>query len=478
MRRLMITIVASACLCAVAVEVGRDLKSLVRPQTFSCELRDVRLTRAIDEMSSGQVTINRGSKSTTAKRNQSDSMKWTAESSSGNVAAHHQGHDTRSGGKFNAEGGLKWGLIPFGSIGGGASQESSNATRKSNDRTNSNRSGTEVSGTDVHETFSATGQEYVFEGSDKSRLGVYRLVFSIVLKNQDVNDELQVDGSRMCAKLRGPGLTGVISVPCREQGEFTLGVEEKSFEFVYTINDERSLNELIRLDERGQLGQLTLSQTGADIPVVSKKSGKSILPAQSAIERRNPTTAILIEFGELQDLPSWRVSRRHTAKSGRRGTFVTLREALQGIGLLALEFSDSLPEQIFKFSDDGALAKVLDSAMIKEMDNGHYQVLALRLKDHKGATSLALPLSNKLDLIIADYSEIAIISFTFDEFAEWAVQFPSHFSSLKKEIESWLVVVDTKALSAFKKNIDEAKRREAFACRQRTQRDLPGATGQ
>ena len=435
MRQLMITIVAGVCLCAVAGEEGHDLKSLVRPQAFSCELRDVRLTRAIDEMSSGTVTINRGSKSTTTKRNQSDSMKWTAESSSGNIATHHQGHDTRSGGKFNAEGGLKWGLIPFGSIGGGAYQESSNATRKSDDRTDSNRSGAEVSVTDVHETSSSTGQEYVFEGSDKSRLGVYRLGFSVVLKNRDVNDALQVDGSRMYAKLRGPGLTGVISVPCSEQGKFTLGVEEKSFEFVYPINDDRTLNELIRLDESGRLGQLALSRTGADIPVVSTKSGgKSILSEQSAIERRNPSTVVSIEFGELQELPSWRVSRRHTAKSGRRGTFVTLREALQGIGLLALEFSDSLPEQIFKFSDDGTLAKVLDSAMIKEMDNGRYQVLALRLKDHKGTTSLALPLSSKLDLTIADYSEIAIISFTFDEFAEWAVQFPSHFSSLKKEI--------------------------------------------
>ena len=34
MRHLMTTIVATACLCAVAAEEGRDLKSLVRPQTF------------------------------------------------------------------------------------------------------------------------------------------------------------------------------------------------------------------------------------------------------------------------------------------------------------------------------------------------------------------------------------------------------------------------------------------------------------
>ena len=61
MRNLMMfMIVMTVCLCVDADEEGHDLKSLVRPQTFSCELRDVRLTRAIDEMSSGTVTINRG----------------------------------------------------------------------------------------------------------------------------------------------------------------------------------------------------------------------------------------------------------------------------------------------------------------------------------------------------------------------------------------------------------------------------------
>ena len=459
MGKLMITIVAGVCLCVFAAGEGNDLKSLARPQTFSCELRDVRLTRAIDEMSSGKETKNRVSEVTTIKRTQSGSSKGTVESSSSNVTNSHEGCDERIEGRINAEGGLKWGLVPSGTVSGGVHLEGSAGTRRSNDQTNSDRSGTEVSVTDMVDVSSSRGQEKMIEGSDKSRLGIYRLVFSVALKNSDVNDELQIDSSRMYAKLRGPGLTGVISVPCSEQGEFTLGAEEKSFEFAYSINDERTLDELINLDKRGQLGQLTLSQTGADIPVVSKKSGKSVLSEQGAIERRNPSTAVSIEFGGLQKLPSWRVSRRHTAKSGRRGTFVTLREALQGIGLLAVDFSDTLPEQIFEFSKDGVLVKVLDSEML-EIDNGHYQVLALRLKDHKGTTSLTLPLSGKLDLTIADYSEIAIIAFTFDEFAEWAVQFPSHFSSLKNEIESWLAVINPKALSAFKKNIDEAKRRE------------------
>jgi TPR repeat protein len=454
----MITIVATACLCAIATDEGRDLKSLVRPQTFSCELRDVRLTRTIDEMSSGKVTINRGSESTTTKRTQSGSIKGTEESSSSNVATSHEGYDVRIGGRINAEGSLKWGLVPSGSVGGGAHLEGSAGTRRTNDHTRSKRSGAEVSVTDASGISSSRGQEKVVEDSVKSRLGGYKLVFSVVLKNRDVNDEVKIDSSRMCAKLRGPGLTGVISVPCSEQGEFTLGVDEKSFEFVYPINDERMLSELLRMEKSGQLSQLDLSQTGADIPVISKKSGKSILSEQNAIEYRNPSTAVSIEFGELQGLPSWRVSRRHTAKSGQRGTFVTLREALQGIGLLALDFSDTLPEQIFGFSKDGALARVLDVSAFTKGDDGCYKVLAFRLKDNKGKTSLGLPLADRIAINMADYSEVAIISFTFDEFVKWAVQFPDHFAELRKEIENWLVVVGNKeALTAFKKKIEAAQ---------------------
>ena len=57
MRQLMITIVAGASLCAVAVEEGHALKSLVRPPAFSCELKGIPLTRAIDEMSFGWANI-------------------------------------------------------------------------------------------------------------------------------------------------------------------------------------------------------------------------------------------------------------------------------------------------------------------------------------------------------------------------------------------------------------------------------------
>ncbi len=117
MKQLMVMIIARACLCAVAIEEGRDLNSLVRPQTFSCELRDVRLKRAIDEMSSGKVTINRGSEASTAKRTKSGSSKETVESSSSNVATSYEGYDARIGGRINTEGGLKWGIVPSGSAG-------------------------------------------------------------------------------------------------------------------------------------------------------------------------------------------------------------------------------------------------------------------------------------------------------------------------------------------------------------------------
>ena len=455
MRNLMVFMtVVVVCLCGNAAGDGNDLKSLVRPQTFSYELRDVRLTRAIDEMSSDTETKIRESDTATTKHIQSDNSKRTVGSSSSDVTISHKEYDVRIGGRISAEG--KWGPVPSGSIGGSMYLEGSAGMRGTNDRTRSKKSETEVSVADVVNVSSSEGYEKEVNGSDKSRLGGYRLKFSVVLKNRDVNDELQVDASRMLAKLRGPDLTGVISVHCCEKGEFVLGADDSSFEFVYPIDDERMLAELIHLAKGGQLGQLFLSET-AGFPVMSKKTGKNVLSEQSTVERRNPSTAVLIEFGEFKDLPFWRVSRRHTAKSGRRGTFVTLREALQGIGLWVLDFSDTLPEQIIGFSKDGALAKVLDATVVKKGDDGCYQALALRLKDNKGKTSLGLPLADRLALNIADYSEIAIISFTFDEFAEKAVQFSGHVADFKTEIESWLARVDDNvALPAFRKAISLA----------------------
>lgn len=465
----MIAIAALACLGLTAADEGRDLKSLVRPQTLSFEVRDIRLTRAIDKIGTARDAENRGTKSTQDRRSDAESHETIIESSSNDEKKSSTIFDTRLGGRFTAEGGAKFGFKPaYGSIGGNISFEGVREHHYETIRTDSNKSGTRMTSRRTDEKSKSYEQEHMVKDSYTFHLGQYRLEFSVILENRNTrtDDALTVDCSKMKPELRGQGLTGAIHEPCCvEQERRTLDVGTNSFGFVYEINDEKRFDELIRLGKNGQLDQLSMSKTGADIPVTSSKSGENVLSKQLLAEQRNPGTTVLVELERFRRLPFWRVSRQHTARSGHQGDFVTLREALQGIELSALDFSDSLPKQIFVFSEDRALVGVRGNAAdgdaaIKKDEHGNYHVLALRLKNDKtGKTSLELPLADKLSRSISYYSEIAIISFTFNEFVEWAVQFPNHFAALRKEIENWLAYgTDNKeALSEFRKQLEERR---------------------
>ena len=324
----MIAIVAGACLGSTAAEEGRDLKSLVSPQTLSCELQDIRLTRT-NKISTDRNTEFRGTGSTTTSVTATEIQEMVDESSSNYVENSRNVFDTRLGGKFNAEGGAKWGLKPaYGSIGGGVSFEGAVTRHGATDLTNSSGSNTKKSSRYTGKKSSYSEQAQEIKDSDMFHLGEYVLKFSVVLENRNAqtNDELIVDCSQMKPVLRGPGLTGEIHSSCSERDSRTLDVGTNSFEFVYQINDKKMFDELIRLGESGQLNQLSMSKTGAVIPV-SKKSGTKVLSAQSVTEQRNPGTTVLVELGRFRRLPFWRVSRQHTARSGHQGDFVTLREA-------------------------------------------------------------------------------------------------------------------------------------------------------
>lgn len=466
MRQLIIAIAAGACLGLTAADEGRDLKSLVRPQTLSCELRDIRLTRTIDKIGTATEGGTVKTKGEGGKSTDDGGTKTVKGTSSNDEKKSSTIFDTRLGGRFNAEGGAKFGFKPaYGSIGGNITFEGVRERHNEIVRTDSSNSGTQQTSTHTSQRFSSYEQEQTIKDSYTFHLGQYRLEFSVILENRNArtDDALTVDCSKMQPELRGPGLTGGIRAPCIEQERRTLDVGTNSFGFVYKINDKKRFDELIHLGKNGQLDQLSMSKTGADIPVMSSKSVENVLSKQLLAEQRNPGTTVLVELERFRRLPFWRVSRQHTAESGHQGDFVTLREALQGIELSALDFSDSLPKQMFVFSEDGSLVEVRGNAVngdavIKKDEHGNYHVLALRLKNDKtGKTSLELPLADKLSRSISYYSEIAIISFTFNEFVEWAVQFPSHFAALRKEIENWLAYgIDNKeALSEFRKQLEE-----------------------
>ena len=140
-----------------------DLKALVEPITFSCELRDVRLTRVIDRMSSGESSVTRETKSSSDRRTDSLGMRLTTESTIVDSSSTRNEDGNRSGAKFDTGWGLKWGFIPSGEIGGEYSNDKFDELRRSTDKTVSNKRGNSSTNTTANERITAEGQDTTSE---------------------------------------------------------------------------------------------------------------------------------------------------------------------------------------------------------------------------------------------------------------------------------------------------------------------------
>ena len=366
------------------------LSSLARHQTFTCELRNVYLTQNIDSMS------------TEGKTRSSVDEGFQTQKNSGTQ------------GKTEFNGRLKlWGIPSFSlkgavSASGGYSQDE-NQCRKSEQ-----------------------------ELSEDLRLGKYHLIFSVEFRNHDPNDTLDIKGGAMKVYLSGSGLPGEIPVPYTEREKISLEYGETLCVFDYEIKDLNQFESLRRLENQGGLQLLGLKVSGTDFPVVSRETGKNVLVEQAKWEHNHPSTLVSIDFGELAGLSPWRVSRRHTKETGSLGTPVTLREALLAVEGSAERQSETLPEDIFTFSDKGYLATVVDRPLLDRDEDGNYRLFAVLLTNEKGKSEPHLPLSGVLDRNIKDYSEISLFEFTLDELAQNAVLLPAHFAEVKREIKGWL----------------------------------------
>ncbi len=434
----------------VAAE-GYDLKALVEPITFSCELRDVRLTRGIDKMSSGELSVARITRSSTDRKTDSSGTRSTIESTTGSSSSNRNEGGHRSGTKFDAGGGIKWGLIPHGKVGGEYSEDEFDEWRRATDKTASNKRGNSTSNTTANERITAEVQDTTSESTDESRLGGYMLVFSVALRNMDVTDRLKVEGTHMRAQLNSDELPGTITAQYKDRGDFWLGAEETICRFTYPVEDMDMLKALLRLEKEGRLGQLKLFRSGADIVATSERTRRNVLSDQNAAEVHRPGTRFSVEFGELLTLPDWRVSHRHSAKSGLRGTRVSIHEALLAVQNKAIELSEYLPTNILTFADDGSLVKVIDRPLLDTDSAGRYRMFALRLTKKNGTTELCLPNAEIMKEEIAKYEKVALFSFDLEEFVNVSFDNPEYFSRLKNEVEKCLGVFgDKKALNAYK----------------------------
>ena len=412
---------------------GYDRKALVEPVTFSCELRNVRLTRVIDRMKIGTTNVTRENESSTDKNTQSSIESSFTESMTGNSSSQHDEEANRTASQFNVGGGIKWGLIPFGKVGGEYSKTGSDESRRSNDKTVSDKRGTSEKNSTATEQIISKGKDITTEKIDESLIGSYRLDFSVALRNRD-SKAVRVEGSKMLVSLTSDELPGPVKAKYEERDDFSLGGgQETDCAFKYLIEDWEMLKALLRLKREGRLEQLKLSRSGADIVVKSEETGRNVMS-----DLNRPGTVFSVEFGELATLPDWRVSHRHSAKSGPRGKRVNISEALRAIQGMAVDKSEDLPEEVFTFADDGSLTMVVDRPLLDRDDEGHYRMFALRLTKNNGETEVCLPNAEIVKAEIADYSKVALFSFGLDEFARVSLISPEYFSRLSSEVEKYL----------------------------------------
>ena len=485
--KMLATLVPLACLVAVsaaeepAVPADQsaegtrrpNLAVLATPLTFTCELQDIYLTRSIGVSSADSSTRHIGTTitgRTTTSTTTTDSMERSRFETSGFSSERSKSDSWQ----VSAEGrvGLKWGIVPTasGSFGGNASRTGVSENRENRERGETAKAVDSVTTTASEETIRSDRLEDGQQRSDETRRGDYKLVIIIQLRNTDTTDPLVVDLSQATAKIKGPGLTGVLPVHSCEKKTIRLSAKPTDYKFEVIIEEENQLNELLRLQAAGTLSRLRLDVSGGDFPVISNKNGKerNILIEQEDQERRRPGTRIAVEFDRLQEYSPWNVSKYHTAESDNRyrGKPVTLREALlsvEAVEGVACKQSDSLPETVFSFSKDGTLRQVINRPLLEKTNPEDYRMFAVRLTMEKNGateTEVRLPLSQTLDRRIDDYSEIALIEFSFSEFARAAVLASAYFAPLRKEIEDYLTATDMTALSVWKKRFDDAQRED------------------
>ncbi len=491
--RLSLFFAAAAAICAnmqaepesstAAPASPADLSSLARPQTFTYELRNVYLTQNIDSMSAGGTSsILVGEDFMTQRKTtlaEGASMKASSLDTSSSSVEDVRRTDKHFGieGKAELSGGLKWGVMPSVSlsgsvaVGGGYGRTSTHTEMRREGHEDETRIESAINLTDGREQSESQRIKRERELIEGFTLGKYHLRFTVGLKNRNPNDTLVVRGNDMRAYLSGPGLPGEIPVPYREREEIRLGYGETLCVFDYVITDRKQFESLLRLGNQGELQLLGLKVSGADFPVFSSETGNNILDEQAKWERNHPSTLVSIGFGDLAGLSPWRVSRKHTKETGRRGTPVTVREALLAVGGVAETQSETLPEDVFTFSDKGHLATVVDRPLLDRDDNGNYRMFAVLLTKEKGKAEPHLPLPEVMNRNIKDYSEISLFDFTLDEFAQNAVLLPAYFAEVKREIEGWLGESGEKEALQYLK--------DALAKRQREDddRDLPKDRG-
>lgn len=188
--------------------------------------------------------------------------------------------------------------------------------------------------------------------------GNYYLTFTLTLKNLDPNETYLVrwdNGEPPRVVIEG--LSQEILVPYTERKSFSIDIEDRVCKFVYHVVDNVLLQELKNLAAKNELHRLKPKLTGGEFPIISGTSKRNVLNDMRHAEKFNPSTQIILSFGDAKILSPWKVKCYHSRKNGAKKQLVTIREALEAINA-SISAIDSMPEHVFEFDKNGLLHKV------------------------------------------------------------------------------------------------------------------------
>ena len=433
MKRLLMLMVAAAAFVSSAAETAASefrLSSLVLPQGVSYELGPVTLTRTLDAATSASKVGNTSSKT----QEESSSVRKTAGSGVESTQSSGRSVGANLGGSIGGSTGGSGGFSLMGLLGIHVDAGGKVCTESSSGEKSTNHSGTESVSESSRGSKSGSSSEF----EEIEQYGQYHLKFSVRFKSKDLSDTFLVGGPNSRVILEG--FSAPVPVPYTERTEpVRLRAEERVFFFDHPIADQVTLRDAKRMVAQGRRNAVTLSLIGDEFPVISERTKDNVVSEITRIMKLSPNTLVAVDFGDVKRLSPWRVRRKFTKASGRKGERLTVRDALLALNGTIAE-DEEMPDETFTFGRDGALAAVVDTPTIPAPRRGDVALVLVSVVENEsdGASEAHFPTADFLKRPLSDFSEVRLVVGSLAELARAAVYVPDRVRTLRAEVESAL----------------------------------------
>lgn len=427
---LMVGVAAFVCSAAETATSGFKLSSLVLPQGVSYELGPVTLTRTLDTATSASKVGNSSSK----MQEDSTSVRKTVGSGVESTQSSGRSAGANLGGSIGGSTGGSGGFSLLGLIGVNIDAGGKVSTESSSGEKSTNRNGTESTSESSRGSKSGSSSEF----EEIEQYGQYHLKFSVRFKSKDLSDTFLVGGPNSRVILEG--FSAPVPVPYTERTEpVRLRAEERVFFFDHPIADQVTLRDAKRMVAQGRRNAVTLSLIGDEFPVISERTKENVVSEITRIMKLSPNTLVAVDFGDVKRLSPWRVRRKFTKASGRKGERLTLRDALLALNGAIAE-DEEMPDETFTFGRDGALAAVVDTPTIPAPRRGDVALVLVSVVENEsdGASEAHFPTADFLKRPLSDFSEVRLVVGSLAELARAAVYVPDRVRTLRAEVESAL----------------------------------------